>query len=129
MKLLLDTHVVLWVLSEPNRLSEGARTVLVDETNDVFVSAATAWEIAIKQSLGKLTLPDLAARWLPSAIAQTGLAWMSISADHALGVGALPWHHKDPFDRLLVVQAKLEGCTLVTHDRSLEGYGASLLLV
>lgn len=126
MRLLLDTHVVLWALLEPARLSEEVARAFVDPRNDVFVSAATAWEVAIKESLGKLALPGPARTWLPAACARAGIEWLPVTPDDALRVSDLPWHHRDPFDRLLVAQA-LCGYTLVTHDRRLEPYRAPVL--
>ena len=82
--------------------------------------------VAIKQSLSKLVLPGPAESWLPMACAQTGLGWTSVTLDDALAVGRLPWHHHDPFDRLLVVQAR-GGRILVTHDRAFEPYGVPVL--
>jgi len=123
MKLLLDTHVLLWVLSAPFRLSRGAAEAIVRADNRVAVSAASAWDIAIKQSIGKLTLPGPAERWLPGVMAERGLEWLDVTPDDALGVRTLPWHHRDPFDRLLVAQAMRGGWTLVTRDETLAAYG------
>lgn len=121
MKLLLDTHVVLWSMLEPDRLSSEVAVAISEPANDVFVSAVTAFEIAIKFSLGKLRIPGPPATWLPAACAKTGFEWIAITHDDALRVADLPWHHRDPFDRLLVAQARA-GYTLVTHDRALEAY-------
>lgn len=126
MNLLLDTHVVLWALLDPTRLQPPVRDAIADPANRVVVSAASAWEIAIKQSLSKLVLPGPAESWLPMACAQTGFGWTSVTPDDALAVGRLPWHHRDPFDRLLVVQAR-GGRILVTHDRAFEPYGVPVL--
>jgi PIN domain nuclease of toxin-antitoxin system len=126
LRLLLDTHVCLWALAEPNRLSHGTARAIADPDNDVRISAATAWEIAIKQSLGKLELPGPAEEWLPAALAQSGLEWIDVTPTDALSVQALPWHHRDPFDRLLIAQA-LRGFTLVTHDPTFARYGVALL--
>ena len=118
MNLLLDTHVLLWALIDDPGLSAPARRAIVDGANTVFVSAATAWEIAIKKSLGKLTAPDnyeeelVAHRFTP----------LDLTTRHALAVEKLPPHHQDPFDRLLIVQAQLERLTLVTRDRKIMDY-------
>lgn len=126
MRLLLDTHVLLWALASPERLSRDTAAALVSPDNDVLVSAVTAWEIAIKQSLGKLALPGPAEVWLPAAVEQTGFLWTGIDHEDALRVRALDWHHRDPFDRLLVAQA-LRGYTLVTRDSTLGEYGVAVM--
>lgn len=126
MTLLLDTHVVLWCLLEPDRLKPKAQDAIVDPTNDVVVSAVTAWEIAIKHGVGKLRLPGEPDTWLPEQVARAGLAWIPVTHGEALDVATLPWHHRDPFDRLLISQAK-QGRTLVTHDEQLQAYGVSVL--
>ncbi len=126
MRLLLDTHVCLWMMSEPKRLSPGVLSAISDQRNQVFVSAASALEIAIKQSLEKIVLPGPAETWLPDALEQSGIKWISITPEDALRVRGLAWYHRDPFDRLLVAQA-MGGYTLVTHDRRLEKYEIPIL--
>ena len=126
MKLLLDTHVLLWSLAEPERLSSLATAALISPQNDVRVSAVTAWEIAIKQSLNKLELPGPAESWLSEAIEQTGFGWLDVRPEDALRVRGLPWHHRDPFDRFLVAQAGDE-FTLVTDDKSFDAYAVTVL--
>jgi len=125
-RLLLDTHVLLWALGDPARLAPAVARAIANPDNEVVVSAASALEIAIKQSLGKLQLPAPAEQWLPRAVEQTGIGWLPVTHEDALAVRGLPWHHRDPFDRLLVAQVRL-GYTLVTHDRSLEAYQVSVL--
>ncbi len=127
MKLLLDTHVLLWSASEPDRLASEARGALEDGSHDVFVSVVSAWEIAIKQSLGKLDLPRAAEEWLPEVLRRSGFEVAELGLGAALRVRSLAWHHRDPFDRLLVAQAFEEGYTLVTHDEVLAAYGVPLL--
>lgn len=123
MNLLLDTHVLIWVFNKDPGLSPRTKEVIRDPGNQVFVSAVTAWEITIKKSLGRLDTPDdyeemlERFRFTPLAITQA----------HALAVGALPSHHRDPFDRLLVAQAKLEKLTLVSRDRRLADYLVPIL--
>ena len=112
MNLLLDTHVLLWWLEDNPVLSEKARGAIARGRNVVFVSAATAWEIAIKKRLGKLQAPDN----LEEVIAANRFEPLPISIAHALAVAELPQHHRDPFDRMLVAQAKAENLTLVTRD-------------
>jgi PIN domain nuclease of toxin-antitoxin system len=126
-KLLLDTHVVLWAATEPDRLARDARSAIEDGANEVFLSVVSAWEIAIKQSLGKLDLPQPAEVWLPAVVRRTGLDIADLGLASALRVRALPWHHRDPFDRLLVAQALETGFTIVTHDREFAAYGVSVM--
>ena len=125
MTVLLDTHIVLWWLASDAALSADATRVIRDGSNRVFVSAATAWEIAIKQALGKLNAPaDLEA-----AIEASHLETLPVSVPHAVAAGVLPKYHADPFDRMLVAQAQLERLTLLTHDRRLREYGNFVKLV
>jgi PIN domain nuclease of toxin-antitoxin system len=126
-KLLLDTHVVLWAASDPDRLDAPARAVIEEGTNDVLVSVVSAWEIAIKQSLGKLDLPAPAERWLPEVLRRTGFEVAELSLAAALRVRGLAWHHRDPFDRLLVSHALEEGLTIVTRDAALAAYGVAVI--
>ena len=127
MRLLLDTHVLLWAATSPERLTADARAAIEDGSSDVFVSAVTAWEIAIKQSLGKLELARPAELWLPEVIQRSGFQSMAVDQAAALRVRALPWHHRDPFDRLLVAQALEEGFTVVTRDTLFSAYGVAVL--
>ncbi len=127
MKLLLDTHVLLWSASDPDRLSVDARLALEDGSHDVLVSIVSAWEIAIKQSLGKLELPKPAEQWLPDVLKRTGFEVAELGLAAALRVRGLSWHHRDPFDRLLIAQALEEGYTIVTHDHAFDAYGVPLL--
>jgi PIN domain nuclease of toxin-antitoxin system len=123
-RLLLDTNVAVWLLlGDRGRVSKPAVRALEDTTNDVALSAATVWEIAIKRSLGKVTLPDT---WVVS-LGRLGFDPMPVTSIHAAAVERLPWHHRDPFDRLLVAQASVERCGLVTADRRLAEYGVEIL--
>jgi PIN domain nuclease of toxin-antitoxin system len=117
--LLIDTHILLWWLADDPALPSEARLAIADEDNVVFVSSATAREIAIKKSAGKLKAPDS----LASALALNGFETLPITVRHALAAGELPRHHDDPFDRMLVAQARIEGMTLMTHDKRLAAYG------
>jgi PIN domain nuclease of toxin-antitoxin system len=122
-RLLLDTHAVLWALSQPDQLSAEARERVADPANTVAVSAVSAWEIAIKTAAGKLKFDvDLA-----QAMANTGFLPLPITIEHALVAGHLPPHHRDPFDRMLVAQAIMDGWTLVTRDSRLPVYGVPVL--
>lgn len=127
MKLLLDTHVILWSATDPDRLTPPARKAIEDGANEALVSVVSAWEIALKQSLGKLELPKPAEIWLPEVLEETGFEVENLSLMAALRVRALPWHHRDPFDRFLIAQALEEGYTLVTRDGAFAAYGVPLL--
>jgi len=126
-KLLIDTHILLWLRADPTRLPPPVLEALTDPAHEVFASAASAWEIAIKQSTGKLELPEMAETWFPKALAESGLEPLPVTPEDALGVRDLPWHHRDPFDRLLVAQARRRGLTLVSHDQRLGAYGVELM--
>jgi PIN domain nuclease of toxin-antitoxin system len=127
LKLLLDTHAMLWSATDPDRLSPGARAAIEDGANDVLVSVVTAWEIAIKQSIGKLELPSPAEQWIPDVLRRTGLEVAELGLMAALRVRGLPWHHRDPFDRLLIAHALEDGYTIVTHDDAFAAYGVVVL--
>ena len=114
--MLLDTHAFLWAAADPDQLHADARTAIEDSTNEVLVSAAVAWEISIKVALGKLTVPASPAVWFPARVRSLGFQAFEISAAHALAVGGLPDIHRDPFDRIMIAQAQVEGLTLVTRD-------------
>ena len=119
MRLLLDTHVVLWSLTEPLKLRGETREALEDAQNDVFVSAVSGWEIAVKRALGKLEAPDD----LEAGVRQQGFLPLHLTFLHAEQAGALPPHHGDPFDRMLVAQAQVEGLVVVTRDARIPIYG------
>jgi len=123
LNLLLDTHIVLWWLSDDPRLPTTARDEIADPDNTVFVSAATLWEAAIKASLGRLEVADD----LPAEIAAEDFELMDISPEHAWRAGLLPPHHQDPFDRMLSAQALLQDLTLVSVDGIFGSYGVKLL--
>lgn len=124
MRLLLDTHALIWALAAPHRLAADARTAIVLPENTVHVSAATAWEIAIKHALGRLAFPI--DRFV-TEVEAAGFSHLPIRADHALAAGSLPRHHADPFDRILVAQALIEGLTLVSDDAAIAAYDVPLL--
>lgn len=124
MRLLLDTHSLLWWLAQPELLSTEAREAISDPSNEVCVSAASAWEIAIKKVLGKLDAPDD----LEFQIPENRFTPLPIDVKHGLAIGALPPTHRDPFDRMLVVQARLEGLLLVTRDEIIPSYDVPVLL-
>lgn len=123
MNLLLDTHSLLWWLADDRSLSGKARTAISESSNMVFVSAATVWEIIIKKGLGKLKMPAD----LNEALNMNYFQTLPITTRHALAVGALPLIHQDPFDRMLVAQAKTEGLTLVTRDEEIQKYSVAFI--
>ncbi len=116
MDLLLDTHVFLWATSRPNVLSTHAREAIEDLANEVYVSAAVAWEIVIKHARGKLDLPLAPAIYMSSRLRANGFHELPIAQDHALAVASLPAIHADPFDRIMIAQAQCASMTLVTRD-------------
>jgi PIN domain nuclease of toxin-antitoxin system len=118
MRVLLDTHLLLWALGSPLKLSADTRKLL--DTSEVYVSAASIWEISIKAATGKLKAD---AAEILAAIQPAGLNLLPITGDHAARVARLPAHHKDPFDRILVAQAVTEPMILLTNDKGLERYG------
>ncbi|HUQ15922.1 MAG TPA: type II toxin-antitoxin system VapC family toxin [Gemmatimonadales bacterium] len=121
MRLLLDTHVLIW-WDEGRRLAPAARQAIRD-AEEVFVSAASAWEISIKIALGRLR----PSRTVEEAAADSGFIELPVTFRHASRVGTLPLHHRDPFDRLLAAQAEVESLTLVTRDPAFEPYGVEVL--
>lgn len=123
MRLLLDTHVLLWWLADDPRLDEAARRAIAEPANDTFASAASAWELAIKARLGKVSMPDD----LGEQLAANSFTPLPVQMTHALAVRHLPDHHRDPFDRLLVAQAQLEGLTIVTADQAIPRYDVAVL--
>ena len=123
-RLLLDTHVLLWALSAPRHLPSAVAAKIKDPETDVYLSAVATWEIAIKSAFGKIKA-DLAT--IVTAARDAELDELPISIAHTQRLQALPPHHRDPFDRLLVAQALEEGLTIVTHDRALAAYGAPTL--
>ena len=123
MRLLLDTHVLLWWLADDPRLSEVAAEAIASADNDVLVSAGSVWEIEIKRAKGTLETPDDLLEEIESA----GFRLLPIEAVHAQAAGRLPRHHDDPFDRMLVAQAAAQSATLVTSDAALPPYGIATL--
>ena len=127
MRYLLDTGIWLWSVLEMERISEKARSVFADLGNDIFLSAASSLEIAIKSAAGKLQLPEPPGSYVPRRMADQGLRPLPVSHQHALAVFALPPHHRDPFDRLLIAQANLEDMILITADRMVQRYPVQIL--
>ena len=131
MKYLLDTHVMLWLFGDRRRIARRQLSMLADPQNEVYVSAASTWEVAIKVAIGKLKLPDEqdAAVYLPVSIRRAGLAQLPITAEHTYAVASLARHHNDPFDRLLVAQARAAEMTIVTNDRMIAKYDVPTMMI
>lgn len=127
MRLLLDTHALIWWWTDDPQLSVNARGLIADERNEIMVSAASVWEIATKQRHGKLGLPLLTLRRHQDLLVADGFSPLSISAAHALKAGAYPQPHGDPFDRMLAAQSQLEGVALVSKDRALRQFDIEIL--
>ena len=122
-RLLLDTHVLLWWLADNAELGVLARAMIAEPRNDVYVSAASTWEISIKRALGKLAAPGN----MDSIVEDEGFEKLSISLFHGEQAGSLPEYHKDPFDRMLIAQAQAEGLEIVTSDDKFSRYGIKLI--
>jgi PIN domain nuclease of toxin-antitoxin system len=118
LRLLLDTHVFLWWCADDARLGEVERQAIRDGANEVSLSAASVWEMAVKQALGRLQIPEPAS----AVVTRLGIARLPVTFEHAEATAALPPLHRDPFDRLLVAQARIEGLTLVTRDPLVRSY-------
>jgi PIN domain nuclease of toxin-antitoxin system len=118
MKYLLDTHIILWWLTEPNKIALKARKIISDKNNRIYVSSVSFWEMAIKKSIGRLTLPN---NILEILLAEN-FTMLSLTPEEGLGVADLPHIHQDPFDRILVIQAKLNDLILITADKKIMDY-------
>lgn len=127
MRILLDTQVWLWMHLEPHRLLPEARERITDPGSALLLSAASSWEIAIKYALGKLPLPEPPHDYVPFRMRRDAVDGLPVTHAHALRVAALPPHHADPFDRLLVAQAQLEDLPFLTADRQLDRYDVELI--
>jgi PIN domain nuclease of toxin-antitoxin system len=123
MKLLLDTHILIWWLSQERRLSQSEIDLITDSDNFIFVSAATAWEIAVKKMIGKLEAPDD----LPAALAINNFLELPITIEHSQNLYRLPLHHNDPFDRIMVAQAMSEDLTFMTRDPKIALYDIKII--
>lgn len=122
MRLLLDTHALIWAASDPDRLSDRAASAIVDPRNDVYASSVSGWEVALKRARGRLRFPDVD----ETMLAALRLMELPVSLRHTSELAALPDHHRDPFDRMLVAQARTEGLTIVSRDRLLGRYDVDL---
>ncbi len=129
MKILLDTHVFLWALLTPENLSRKAVGILESPENSLFFSAASTWEIALKWSKGGLILPAPPQDFVIGRLIETGILILPISVSETLDIADLPFHHKDPFDRLLIAQAQANDLRIFTNDRSFKKYDVDVFWV
>ena len=131
MRLLLDTHIALWAITADERLLREVVVLIADPANDVFISAASIWEITIKRALARGRPSDMpiSGREAMTYFSRAGYEFLNITAEHAAAVAGLPSLHRDPFDRLIVAQALHEPLRLVTHDADVSAYSDSILLV
>jgi PIN domain nuclease of toxin-antitoxin system len=123
MRAILDTHALLWFLAGDDRLSARARRLVEDGSNEMLVSVASLWEIAVKHSLGKLDLAGSFEQVIPGQLEANGLAVLHLATSHVARVATLPFHHRDPFDRMLIAQALVEGLPIVGVDTAFDPYG------
>ena len=127
MKYLLDTMVWLWSVGPLDKISSAALEILKSGEEEVYLSAASSWEIAIKTKLGKFALPESPTRYVPKRLAEQGIQSLSVTQSHSLKVYDLPLHHSDPFDRLIIAQALAENMVILTSDRAFKRYPVELL--
>lgn len=125
MKYLLDTQIILWWLTEPEKLSDKIRTIIEDRSNSIFLSSVSFWEMAIKQSIGRLIIP----KNMIDILALQKFEILPLTAEEGLGVSDLPFIHRDPFDRILVIQAKINNLVLITGDQKITEYPVPTILV
>lgn len=125
MKLLLDTHTFLWFLMDDPRLSTKARGLIEDATNEIVISVASLWEMAIKISLGKLQLGQPYDIFIPQQLALNSIGVLDITVRHTAEILSLPFHHRDPFDRLLIAQAGVEHIAIISSDSAFDAYGVN----
>ena len=124
LRYLVDTHVAVWFVTGDKQLSPTVLDMMLREQAEPFVSIASLWELAIKRGLGKLTANLMMLR---ETLAEQKFGFLPITLDHAMEAGDLDHHHRDPFDRMLITQAKIEGMTIITHDRAFEPYGVPIV--
>ena len=127
MRYLLDTHALLWWMVDDEQLSASSRTVIGDPDNELFVSSASAWEISTKHRLGKLPEAGEIVRDFGDLLQRAHMTPLAVSIEHALKAGALPAHHRDPFDRMLIAQSAIEEMPIITKDPAFAAYGVELI--
>ncbi len=125
MRILLDSHAVLWYVDQDQMLSDTAHAAITDPANDLLVSAATIWELAIKAAIGKLSLSQPYRLWMNKAMSDLRASLLPVSIDYADAQAGLPFHHRDPFDRLIIAQSLIEGISVVSADGQFDAYGVN----
>ena len=128
-RLLLDTHVWFWSITTPHRLGREVLRLLENTKNDLFLSAASSWEIAIKYRLGRLLLPEPPHKFIPPRLIRDGIKSLPVAHHHACHVANLPDLHRDPFDRLLIAQTLIEQLAFITADKKLKGYNVEMIFI
>ena len=124
---LIDTHVWLWMQTDPGRMRDETRQLAEDMANELLLSAASVWEIAIKYRIGKLPLPEPPTKYVPDRMRRSGTTPLAVEPVHALRTSELPDHHNDPFDRLLIAQAQTLGIPIMTADRQINAYDVDIV--
>jgi PIN domain nuclease of toxin-antitoxin system len=127
LRVLLDTHTWLWLLSEPQRIERSTLDILESPGNDLYLSAASTWEVAIKYANKRLALPGDPSRMVPEWMANTDARPLPVEISHTLVVAALPLHHRDPFDRMLIAQSRIEEMPIVTRDPAFDAYEVEVI--
>ena len=127
MKLLLDTHVFLWWVLDAPELSDAAKRLMINGENNLYWSAASSWEVAIKYQLGKLPLPHDPGHYIPKLLATNAIESIPITDEHSFTTGRLPFYHRDPFDRILVAQAMVEGLAILSKDAAFSHYAVKVI--
>lgn len=127
MKYLLDTHIFLWWILDSPKLSKSAHAIIANPDHRIYVSAASTWEMVIKASIGKLNLPEHPEKFVLEHLKMNSMQALPVLIEHTFALADLPMIHKDPFDRILIAQAKYEGLTLVTDDRMFKGYDIEIV--
>lgn len=127
MRLLLDTCCFIWISGDPDRLPRHVADAFREPDNEIYFSVSSAWEIAIKYKVGRIDFPDVPEKVIPKRLLDYGLKTLDVGLEHVLSASALPLHHHDPFDRLLIAQATVEELTIMTPDKAFRAYGVPLL--
>ena len=127
MRLLIDSHALIWYVDQHQQLSSASHAAMSDPSNELLLSAGSIWEIAIKIGLGKLVLTQPYLLWMSRAVTDLGITVLPITIEYADAQASLPKHHSDPFDRMLIAQAQVENLVVVTHDKIFSDYGVSIL--
>ncbi len=127
MNVLLDTHAFLWWVVDDPQLSNTAKAIIADQSNAIYVSVISAWEIIIKERIGKLILPEPPETYIPSRLASNQFISLNVQIQHVLQIAALPDHHRDPFDRLLIAQSQVENIPLLTVDHQIRQYSVNVI--